>query len=741
MEMFYLIIVICLFLLAIFDLVVGVSNDAVNFLNSAIGSKVARFKTIMIVASIGIIIGAFTSAGMMEVARKGIFNPQYFYFNEIMVIFIAVMLTDILLLDMFNTYGLPTSTTVSIVFELLGAAVFVSIFKITQNQESMALLGEYINTKKAIQIILGIFSSIVIAFTVGAIIQYVSRLLFSFQYKRRLKYFGAIYGGLAFTALSYFLLIKGLKGSFLKDDIAFMTEHPMATLGVMFVGFTAVMFILNNVLKLPILKFIVLFGTLSLAAAFAGNDLVNFIGVPIAGFQSYLAWVDSGVAANAFSMEVMAQKVPTPVYLLFAAGIIMTLTLWFNKKARTVTETEVNLGRQTEGLERFQPNFVARTIVKMMRAVNNVYKTIMPNSLQAKLGENFIDVDDMESQGRAFDTIRASVNLVVASILITIATNMKLPLSTTYVSFMVAMGTSLSDKAWGRESAAYRVAGVLHVIAGWFLTAAIAFTVAGLFALLLMWHPQIALACLLLLVVLALTRNHFAHKKMAEKKSKSEKYAVLENYEMPEAVYKFNEQVAGIYEQVKQSYDDALDSLFTENPKKVRKAIAAVGNLKDEYTGLQEQLFKIIKKNKHQSNDIGEFYVYNADHLQELVESAENLVKTIETHIENSHKPLKKEQVGMLNHLRNKSNIYFDAIIQKLRSENNSDFTDLMERKNDALKSTEQIISTQVQGVVDKKYGFKNTNTVMSLVLENKDIISISSRFLDETAKVIKKIT
>ena len=446
----------------------------------------------MIVASLGILAGATFSSGMMEVARKGIFHPEYFYFSEIMIIFIAVMLTDIILLDLFNTFGMPTSTTVSIVFELLGAAVAVGLWKIVHAGDNLQVLGDYINSSSAILIISGIFISVLIAFFVGSLVQFVSRFLFTFHVKKQLKWVGPIWSGLALSGLTYFLLIKGLKGaSFISDTfVSYISEHTLLILGVSFLFWSALMQLLLTAYKTNILRIVVLFGTFALAMAFAGNDLVNFIGVPIAGLESYLAWDQSGSAAEGFEMSILNEPIQTKSYLLLLAGGIMVVTLWFSKKARSVTETEVNLGRQDEGAERFRSNILSRSIVRHSLYLGNFLQRMTPPAWREKIAERFQPYEEpilehQEGGPPAFDLVRASVNLTVASALIAFATSLKLPLSTTYVSFMVAMGTSLADKAWGRSSAAFRVAGVINVIGGWFFTAFMAFTSAAIFATLI----------------------------------------------------------------------------------------------------------------------------------------------------------------------------------------------------------------------------------------------------------------
>ncbi|MEN8790083.1 MAG: inorganic phosphate transporter, partial [Flavobacteriaceae bacterium] len=528
MENIYLIMVIALAGLAVADLVVGVSNDAVNFLNSALGSKALSFKTIMIVASLGIACGAIFSSGLMEVARKGIFNPGEFYFNEIMFIFMAVMITDILLLDFFNTLGMPTSTTVSIVFELLGAAVAMALIKIAADGGSFTEVVNYINTTKALQIILGILLSVVVAFSIGAVVQWVSRVLLTYNFEKKAKWVGALFGGLALAAITYFIFMKGIKGTpyaseefdliggvTIKD---FLEDQVLIIVAISLVIWTVLSFLLINLAKINIYKLIIGVGTFALALAFAGNDLVNFIGVPIAAYQSYEAWSVSGVAATEFSMEVMAQKVPTPTLLLFIAGLIMVVTLWLSKKARYVTETEINLARAGESKERFQPNMLSRNLVRFTLMASRYTNTVVPDAILNKVNSRFSRNVIRLPKGKthelpAFDMVRAAVNLMVASILISIATSYKLPLSTTYVTFMVAMGTSLADRAWGTESAVYRVAGVLNVIGGWFMTAIIAFLAAATILSIISFGKGAAIAILLFVAILLLARNYISHKK------------------------------------------------------------------------------------------------------------------------------------------------------------------------------------------------------------------------------------
>ncbi|NNC95380.1 MAG: inorganic phosphate transporter, partial [Chitinophagales bacterium] len=523
MLTFYLIIIIILFLLAVSDLIVGVSNDAVNFLNSAVGSRAASLKVIIFVAALGVVFGCTFSSGMMEVARKGIFHPEHFYFSEIMILFLAVMVTDVILLDSFNTFGLPTSTTVSIVFELLGAAVAISIIKINVDPNALEL-GQYINSGKALAIISGILLSVIIAFTVGLVIQYLTRLLFSFDYESRLKYFGSIWGGLAITAITYFMLIKGAKGASFMDDAlkASISDNAFKILLVSFAIWTVILQLLRWFTKVDILKMIVLVGTFALAMAFAGNDLVNFIGVPLAGYNSYQLFVESGGAdPDSFLMQGLSGKVPTPTAFLLLSGIIMTVTLWTSKKAKSVLKTSLDLGRQQEGSERFASFPVSRKLVRSVSKAADFVNSRLPEDLRRRMEKQFDDAAFNNSkkvlgnQAPSFDLVRASVTLVVSSILIALGTSLKLPLSTTYVTFMVFMGTSLADGAWGKDSAVFRVSGVLSVIGGWFFTAFSAFTVAFLVAGVFYFGGVIAIAVVLIVASVFVIRTHKLHKKRA----------------------------------------------------------------------------------------------------------------------------------------------------------------------------------------------------------------------------------
>lgn len=520
METVYFGFVVFLFVLAVFDLMVGVSNDAVNFLQSAIGAKVAKFKTILTIAAIGIFTGAAMSNGMMEVARNGVFHPSFFSFQDVMFIFLAVMASDIVLLDIFNTLGMPTSTTVSMVFELLGGTFALALMKVAGDPSLH--VADLMNTSKALTMIMAIFVSVAIAFVVGAFVQYISRTLFTFVYKNNsLKWKIGIFGGLAFTAIIYFMLIKGLGNvSFISDAAhEWINTHSWTICGICFVV-TAVLSQVLFALKVNVFKILVLTGTFALAMAFAGNDLVNFIGVPLAGYSSFQDYsANAGGDAAGYMMDSLNGPAHTPVLFLIAAGLIMVISLATSKKAFNVVKTSVDLARQDAGDEMFGSSKMARVLVRFSTNTASALSELVPNGVKRWFAKRFDNENVVLPQGAAFDEIRATVNLVVSSLLIALGTSLTLPLSTTYVTFMVAMGSSLADKAWGRESAVFRITGVISVIGGWFITAGAAFILCFLVALAMSLGGLTMASILIALSIVLLVRSNIKYKKkQAEEK-------------------------------------------------------------------------------------------------------------------------------------------------------------------------------------------------------------------------------
>lgn len=735
----YLIMIIALAILAIGDLMVGVSNDAVNFLNSALGSKAISVKKIMILASLGVLVGSVFSSGMMEVARKGIFNPEMLFFSEIMIIFMAVMITDILLLDFFNTLGLPTSTTVSIVFELLGAAVAVALIKISANAGDFSELINYINVSKASQIIFGILLSVVIAFSIGALVQFIARALLSYNYEKKSKWVGSIFGGVALSSITYFILMKGIKGtSYAKEtyDIiggstisAFLESEVFMISVVSFILLSVISYFLIFSFKVNIYKLIIGVGTFSLALAFAGNDLVNFIGVPIAAWQSYNAWLASGISADMFSMEVLADKVATPNLLLFMAGMVMVVTLWVSSKAKKVTKTEIDLARQRDTKERFEPNFLSRGLVRLAMNSSKLTSAIVPSKLREKINSQFkVPVLQMSSKKAlelpAFDMIRASVNMMVAAILISIATSFKLPLSTTYVTFMVAMGTSLSDRAWGSDSAVYRVAGVLNVIGGWFFTAFIAFTACGLVAFLIHLGGPTAIAILIFAAILILVRNYVSHRKELEFEKNSEVLTKAESKSVIGLIEESRGNISKASKKIKSIFSTSIEGLAHGKLDNLKKNRKSVEKLSEEVEDLRNDLFYFIKNLEEDTiKAASNFYISMLTQLQDITESLEYISKITYKHVNNNHKLLTYNQIKELLEINSKCNSLFDDIKNSFSLANFKELKSIIKRKNKLIDFLNEKIDIQVSRTKNEESSPKNTTLYFSLLIETKEMI------------------
>lgn len=738
MENIYILMLIALVALAAIDLVVGVSNDAVNFLNSAIGSKVVSMRTIMIVASIGIAVGAIFSSGMMEVARKGIFNPGEFYFNEIMIIFMAVMITDVLLLDFFNTLGMPTSTTVSIVFELLGAAVAMALIKIAVSDgQTVANLSQYINTEKAVLIISGIFLSVIVAFSIGAIVQYLSRLFLTFNFEQKPKIYGALFSGIALTSITYFIFMKGLKGTAYYKDIKGLLEgNELYIIAIAFVVWTSMSYILTKFLNINLYKIIITVGTFALALAFAGNDLVNFIGVPMAAWNSYEAWSASGMAATEFNMSVLAGKVPTPSIFLFIAGMIMVVTLWFSSKAKKVAATEVNLARQSEGHERFQPNTLSRVIVRSTLGIINGIGFILPKGIQTSIEKRFEKPVVKLPKKKvyelpAFDAVRASTNLMVAGILISIATSYKLPLSTTYVTFMVAMGTSLADRAWDRESAVYRVAGVLNVIGGWFFTAFIAFVTAAMFTYLIHLGSITAVSLLLLLVLFILVRNFIKHKK--EEKEEAQK-RVIKREELitaKEVIEETSDHISEVISRANKLYTNVVNNLSLQDLSKLKKTDKHVVKLNAEVDALKDEAFYFIKSLDDSSVEASRFYLLVLGYLQDISQSISYISKASYKHVNNNHKHLKKGQIKDLKIIDEQLSVMLKQISTIFLDRKFGDITLIVEEKHELLDHVSKSIEKQINRIRSEESSAKNTTLYFGNLLETKDLIAAITNLLE----------
>ncbi|CAL65193.1 inorganic phosphate transporter [Christiangramia forsetii] len=741
MEDIYLVMLVALLALAITDLVVGVSNDAINFLNSAIGSKAISMRTILIVASVGVAVGAIFSSGLMEVARKGIFMPGEFYFEEIMIIFMAVMITDVLLLDFFNSLGLPTSTTVSIVFELLGAAVCMAVIKIyKENGGDLALLGDYINTAKATEIIIGILLAVVIAFLIGAFVQYISRLIFSFQFEKKIKYVGAIFGGVSLTAILYFIVIKGLKSVpyITEGTMEYVNTHTLTIVLIGFVIFTAISQFLMSVLKINILKTIIIIGTFALALAFAGNDLVNFIGVPIAAWQSFDLWQSAhaatGVLPSEFAMTGLSGSVPTPEILLVVAGAIMVITLWFSTKARSVVDTGINLSRQGDGVERFEPNWLSRGIVRYSVLFGSAMSTILPASMKRRIDNKFdkpnANLKNRRIDAPAFDMVRASVNLVVASVLISIGTNMKLPLSTTYVTFMVAMGTSLADRAWDRESAVYRVAGVLNVVGGWFVTAIVAFTAAAVFGAIIYFGGPIALAVLIILAIVLVVRSGILHSRKAREEKTKKKFKKSDIITINEITSETSENISNVIGGINKMYSKTVDQLGYYDLSKLKKNYKKIEKLESEVDELKDNIFYFIKSLDEDSVEASKFYILTLDYLQDMVQSIGFITRNSYNHVHNNHKNLKFNQIRDLKKVDDKMQILFDEITETFDNHEFGNINNLLSEKQELMDYVSDLIQKQIERIRTSESSPKNTKLYFGILLETKDLIGSTMNLL-----------
>ena len=733
MEQIYIIMLVALAVLAAIDLMVGVSNDAVNFLNSAIGSKAVSLRTILIVASLGVAVGAVFSSGMMEVARKGIFVPSEFYFDEIMIIFMAVMITDILLLDFFNTLGMPTSTTVSVVFELLGAAVVMAVVKVVSKGDSLSTVVNYINTDKATQIIVGILLSVVISFTVGAIVQYLSRMLLTFNFEKKAKWVGALFGGFALAAITYFIIIKGLKGTALEKAVKSFKDQTALILLISFVFWSMVSFVIVKGLKKDIYKIIIIVGTFALALAFAGNDLVNFIGVPIAAWQSYEAWVASGAPASGFAMSVLAEKVSTPTLLLIIAGGIMVATLWFSKKSMNVLETEQNLSRQSEGSEKYSSNLFSRMIVRGAMYLGHGVSFLMPKQLQEKIDKRFeaLEYKGKRSEQPMFDMVRASVNLVVAAVLISIATSMKLPLSTTYVTFMVAMGSSFADRAWDRESAVYRIAGVLNVIGGWFFTAIAAFIASALVAYTLYVGEVYAFFGLMILVAVLFYRSNQHHKVKMQEKEEMKTLNREDIVTIHEVINESSDQVAKIVGKTNKIYSEIVAGLSLQDLPSLKENRKSVKKLEKQVDELKSNVYYFIKNLDETSVEASKFYILILGYIQDIVQSTSYIAQNSYSHINNNHKQLKFNQLRELKTIELEISILFKDIEDIFNNKKFENINKALIEKTKVLHTISDLVQAQITRIRTTENSPKNSKLYFGILLETNDLIKATMNLLE----------
>ena len=742
METIYLCIVIFLFVLAVFDLMVGVSNDAVNFLNSAIGAKAASFKTVLFIAGIGIFIGASLSNGMMDIARHGIYQPEHFYFAEIMCILLAVMLTDVVLLDVFNSMGMPTSTTVSMVFELLGGTFALALIKVHNND--MLGLGDLINTDKALSVIMAIFVSVAIAFFFGMLVQWLARIIFTFNYKKKMKYSIALFGGIATTAIIYFMLIKGLKdSSFMTSEAKqWVQDNTAMLIGCFFVFFTLLMQILHW-LKVNIFKVVVLLGTFALALAFAGNDLVNFIGVPLAGYSSFIDYTTNGMAAgpNDFLMSSLLGPAKTPWYFLIGAGAIMVYALCTSKKAHNVIKTSVDLSRQDEGEETFGSTPIARTLVRISMTLANGVSEIVPEGTKKWINTRFRKDEAIIADGAAFDLVRASVNLVLAGLLIALGTSLKLPLSTTYVTFMVAMGTSLADRAWGRDSAVYRITGVLSVIGGWFLTAGAAFTICFFVAMIIYFGGTIAIIALIALAVLSLIRSQVIYKKKKEKEKGNETLKqLMQTSNSDEALQLMRqhtrEELGKVLEYAETNFELTVTSFLHENLRGLRRSMGS--------TKFEKQLIKQMKRTgtvamcKLDNNTVlekGLYYYQGNDFASELVYSIARLCEPCLEHTDNNFNPLDAIQKGEFGDVAEDITYLIQQCRKKLESNDYNDFEEEVRRANDLNAQLSHLKRQELQRIHSQTGSVRVSMIYLTMVQEAQNVVTYTINLMKVSRK------
>jgi phosphate/sulfate permease len=751
METFYLFLIIFLFVLAVFDLSVGVSNDAVNFMNSAIGSKAASFKVIMVIAAIGIFVGASLSNGMMDIARHGIYQPQHFYFSEIMCILLAVMLTDVVLLDIFNSLGMPTSTTVSLVFELLGGTVAISLIKIA-NSNGALQLGDLLNTDKAFTVILAIFLSVAIAFFFGAIVQYISRLIFTFNYKKHMNYFIGFFGGLAATSILYFMLIKGLKeSSFMEGDLKTMIYSNTDTIvwGAL-IFFTLLMQVLHW-LKVNVFKVVILLGTFALALAFAGNDLVNFIGVPLAGYSSYMDLMAQGgtTTTDTFLMESLLEPAKTPWYFLVGSGLVMVIALATSKKAQAVIKTSVDLARQSDGNENFGTSPVARVLVRTCNNASNTILSVVPLRVKDWIDSRFNNNEIILEDKASFDLVRASVNVVLSGLLIALGTSLKLPLSTTYVAFMVAMGSSLADRAWGRESAVYRITGVLSVIGGWFITAGAAFTICFLVALLIHVGGIAAMAAMVGLAIYMLIRNQILYKKKMKKEAMQEEVdstisKLRETKDKREALSLFREhsrdELCDVLNFASDTFNRSVHGFMDENLRELRKVMSAIEEKKSYLKQVKRVGTLGVTQLEHDiAIDKGLYYYQGNDFASEIVFSIRRLTEPGKEHVDNHFSPLCEVQKEDFGKMTDEIVSFLNRSSVMIESNDYHRMDDLIAESVDLTAKLTLLKKEELKRIQGQSGSTKVSMVYLNMVQEAQNVVSFTANLLKVSRKFQKE--
>lgn len=734
MSPVFTVIVVILAILAIVDLIVGVSNDAINFLNSSLGSKIASYKTIISVAAVGILVGVLTSHGMMEVARNGVFHPEMFTFSEIMFLYVGVMLTDVILLDGFNKLGLPTSTTVSMIFELLGASMAVTVFKI-YGGDLDAGIGEFVNGGKALGMISAILVSVVLSFIVGSVVMYFSRILFTFRYAKQFGRFGAVWCGVAIVGIIYFAMFKGLKSSgLITEEISgFISDNLLMVLGGVWLASSLLFFILQK-LGVNILKITILSGTFALALAFAGNDLVNFVGVPLAGLDAYTLAQDGG---SSMMMGELNDPKMVNIEFLAIAGVVMALTLFFSKDAKKVSQTELNLASQQEEDERFNSTPFSRALVRYSVKLNEWYNRVLPASWVKYINTRFQPLSSDEKGDIIYDRIRAVVNLAAASILICIGTSLKLPLSTTYVVFMVSMGSSLADRVWGRDSAVYRISGVMVVIMGWFVTAFVAFGMSFIITSLLMFGGGYALAALVLIAAYILLKRFVI--KSADATETEEEHLIDDGDAPEDVLYNCTQMVVDVMNQTSNIYNRMLVSLFTENRKGLKDTVAMSEKMYEEANKRKYKICSTVKKLQEQHIETAHYYVQIVDYVSEVSKALLHSTRPAYDHINNNHRGLSAEQIQDLKLINDKVDEIFRQISEMLAKKDFSQLDDVMVKRDDLFDTIAEIIKNHIKRVRNDSTSSSRASALFlnilsetkTMVLQARNMIKSEAYFLN----------
>ena len=739
MEIVYFSFIVFLFMLAVFDLVVGVSNDAVNFLNSAIGAKVARFRTILIIASIGVFVGATMSNGMMDIARHGIFQPQMFSFNDLLCIFLAVMVTDVVLLDVFNTLGMPTSTTVSMVFELLGGTFILSLLKIATDETGLLGFADLLNTDKALSVILGIFLSVAVAFIFGTVVQWLSRLIFTFNYTSKLKWKIGLFGGIATTCILYFALLKGLKdSSFMTPEYnAWIKENTMYLVGGCFVVSTVLMQVFHWC-KINVFKIVIFMGTFALALAFAGNDLVNFVGVPLAAYSAYQDFAANGAGqADTFMMNSLNESAKTPFIFLFLSGVVMVYALATSKKAQNVVKTSVDLSRQDEGEEMFGSSRVARSIVRGANNVNEFFSKYTPKPLVRWIDARFNKDEAILAQGAAFDLVRASINLVLSGLLIALGTSLKLPLSTTYVTFIVAMGSSLADRAWSRESAVFRITGVLNVIGGWFLTAGIAFSACALVTIAMYYGGAVVMALFVFVAVFILIKSNFSTKRKDETDYEEQLFkGIMNAKDKAECWGLLKKHVCATQQEmldfVWKTYEDVVNGFVDEDLKTLRRAVKRIDAEKSRRKKLrQRELVGMRRIDKRISLEKNTWFHLASNSGEQMLYCLKRMSEPCKEHVDNNFNPLSRECIEEILPVKKK---IVDYLMRSERIVEDRDYEHI-----DALLAEEEAYKQHLSEMrraqedriqMDLSQGLKVSLVYLNLLQETQELLSDLRHYL-----------